>query len=95
MREAKSLAAGHSDLQTQLEQSREQVSVLEQQLEDCGTKCRQVAPLRKELEKLRNMTQSQEQKAARNQAELSSLETIVGLLHLREVKSHNPGVIVF
>ena len=58
---------------------------LEQQLKEKGAKCRELTSLRKKLEELQTVTQGQEQSLAQSQAELTSLETILALLHLREV----------
>ncbi|XP_058484472.1 coiled-coil domain-containing protein 18 isoform X2 [Solea solea] len=84
VREAKCLAAEHSDLQNQLKESRKQVLLLERQLEEHRAECREQASLRRELENLRSLTQSQDQRVGQSQAELSSLEAILALLHLRE-----------
>lgn len=88
-RQAKSAAAG---LQAQLEEAGEKALHLERQLMERGAEFRELASLRKELESLQTVTQSQEQRAAQShreaqqsQAELASLEAILALLHLREV----------
>lgn len=95
VRQAKCSAAERSDLQAQLEEARRQASLLEGQLVERGVECRELASLRRELEDLRTLTQSQEQRVAQShreaqqsQAELSSLEAILALLHLREVDEH-------
>ncbi|XP_031153874.1 coiled-coil domain-containing protein 18 isoform X2 [Sander lucioperca] len=87
-RQAKSAAAG---LQVQLEEAGEKALHLERQLMERGAEFRELASLRKELESLQTVTQSQEQRAAQShreaqqsQAELASLEAILALLHLRE-----------
>ncbi|XP_075954725.1 coiled-coil domain-containing protein 18 isoform X1 [Anarhichas minor] len=87
-RQVKSAAAG---LQTQLEEAGQKVLHLERQLIERGAEFRELASLRKELEKLRTLTQSQEQRdaqshreAQQSQAELAGLEAILSLLHLRE-----------
>ncbi|GLD51194.1 coiled-coil domain-containing protein 18 isoform X1, partial [Lates japonicus] len=87
VRQAKCSAAECSDLQAQLEEARRRASLLEGQL----VECRELASLRRELEDLRTLTQSQEQRVAQShreaqqsQTELSSLEAILALLHLRE-----------
>uniref|UniRef100_A0A8D3A116 Coiled-coil domain containing 18 n=1 Tax=Scophthalmus maximus TaxID=52904 RepID=A0A8D3A116_SCOMX len=87
VREAKCLAAERSDLQTQLEEARRRASLLERQFAES----RESASLRRELEDLRTLTLNQEQRVAQShreaqqsQAELSSLEATLALLHLRE-----------
>lgn len=87
--QAKCSAAESSDLQVQLEESRRRASLLERQLAEQGAECRESASLRRELENLKSVTQSQEQRAAQSQAELSNLEAILSLLHLREVQKYN------
>uniref|UniRef100_A0A4W6FE73 Coiled-coil domain containing 18 n=1 Tax=Lates calcarifer TaxID=8187 RepID=A0A4W6FE73_LATCA len=91
VRQGKCSAAERSDLQAQLEEARRRASLLEGQLVERGVECRELASLRRELEDLRTLTQSQEQRVAQShreaqqsQAELSSLEAILALLHLRE-----------
>ncbi|XP_022610747.1 coiled-coil domain-containing protein 18 [Seriola dumerili] len=91
VKQAKCSAAESSDLQAQLEEARQRASLLERQLVERGAECRELASLRRELEDLRTVTQSQEQKVAQShreaqqsQAELSSLENILALLHLQE-----------
>lgn len=76
-----------------MEEKEQKAVQLEQQLKEQGAKCRQLASLRKELEDLQALTRSQEQRvdqshreAQQSQAELASLETILTLLHLREVE---------
>lgn len=93
VRQAKSSAAERSDLQAQLEEAGRRASHLEQQLVERAADCRELASLRRELEDLQTLTQSQEQtvaqshrEAQRSQAELASLEAILALLHLREVE---------
>lgn len=90
VRLAKSASAG---LQTQLEEAGRKALHLEQQLMEKGAEFRELASLRKELEDLRTLTQSQEQRVAQSHreaqqshAELASLEAILALLHLREVE---------
>ncbi|KAA8587730.1 hypothetical protein FQN60_016592 [Etheostoma spectabile] len=87
-RQAKSAAAG---LQAQLEEARQKALHLEQQLMERGAELRELASLRKELESLQTVNQSQEQRvvqshreAQQSQAELASLEATLALLHLRE-----------
>lgn len=93
MKQIKSSAAECSDLQAQLQEAGRRASCLEQQLMACAVECKEMASLRRELEDLRTLTQSQEQRvdqshreAQQNQAELASLEAILALLHLREVE---------
>ncbi|XP_047446699.1 coiled-coil domain-containing protein 18 isoform X1 [Mugil cephalus] len=88
VRHAKATAAG---LQTKFEEAERRTSHLERQLVEQSAECREVASVRKELEDLRTQTHSQEQRATQSlreaqqsQAELSSLEAILALLHLRE-----------
>ncbi|XP_062413840.1 coiled-coil domain-containing protein 18, partial [Pungitius pungitius] len=88
LKEEVKCAAG---LQAQLEEAGQKVVHLERQLVERGAEFRELASLRKELENLRTLTRSQEQKvsqsqgeAQQSQAELASLEAILSLLHLRE-----------
>ncbi|XP_068458861.1 coiled-coil domain-containing protein 18 [Clinocottus analis] len=87
-RQVKSAAAG---LQAQLEDAGQKVLHLERQLMERGAEIREQASLRKELENLHTLTESQEQRVAQShreaqqsQAELASLDAILSLLHLRE-----------
>lgn len=92
VRQAKSAAAGH---QAQLEETERKAFHLERQLKERGAECRELASLRKELEDVRTLAQSQEQRmnqshreAQQSQADLASLEAILALLHLREVEEN-------
>lgn len=92
LRQARCLATEHSDLQAQLEETKQQASRLKRQLVEQEAECRELASVRRELEELRGLTQSQEQRltqslreAQQSRVELASLETILSLLHLREV----------
>lgn len=92
VRQANSLAAERSELQAQLEETRRRASYMERVLSERGAECRELASLRRELEELRTLSQSQEQRAAQchreaqqSRAELASLEATLALLHLREV----------
>ncbi|MEQ2194160.1 hypothetical protein XENOCAPTIV_024643, partial [Xenoophorus captivus] len=83
-------AAAH--LQAQLDQVGRKASQLEQQLSERGAECREMASLCREVEELRTLTRSQEQKVAQShreaeqsQAELASMEAILTLLHQQEV----------
>lgn len=87
---AKSTATG---LGAQLVDMEKQNLLLEGQLKEQGAKCREVASLCRQLEDQRALTQSHEQTAAQrhrecqqSQAELESLQAILSLLHLREVR---------
>lgn len=80
-------------LQAQLEEAGLKIVHLERQLMERGAAFGELASLRKELENLRTLTRSQEQKvsqshgeAEQSRAELASLEAILSLLHLREVE---------
>ncbi|XP_062284878.1 coiled-coil domain-containing protein 18 isoform X1 [Scomber scombrus] len=91
MKQAKSSAAERSALQAQLEEAGRRASYLEQQLVERAAECRETTSVRRELEDLRTLTQSQEQRVAQShieaqqsQAELASLEATLALLHLRE-----------
>ncbi|XP_047223128.1 coiled-coil domain-containing protein 18 [Girardinichthys multiradiatus] len=82
-------AAAH--LQAQLDQVGQKASLLEQQLSERGAECRAMASLCREVEELRTLTRSQEQKVAQShreaeqsQAELASMEAILALLHQQE-----------
>lgn len=95
LRQTKCLVAERSDLQAQLEESGQRASHLERQLMEREAECRELAFLRRELQNLQVLTQSQEQKVAQSlreaqqsQVELASLEAILALLHLREVERH-------
>ncbi|XP_044076253.1 coiled-coil domain-containing protein 18 isoform X2 [Siniperca chuatsi] len=88
VRQAKSAASG---LQAQLEEAGRKALHLDRQLMERGVECRELVSLRKELEDLQTLTQSQEQRVAQShretqqsQAELASLEALLALLHLRE-----------
>ncbi len=92
VRQAKSAAAG---LQDQLEEAGQKALHLERQRLEQGAECRKLAFLHKELEDLRTLNQSQEQRVAQShreaqqsQTELTSLEAILALLHLREVEKN-------
>lgn len=96
LRQTKCLAAERSDLKAQLGEAGQRASHLERQLMDREAECRELASLRRELENLQVLTQSQEQKVAQSlreaqqtQVELASLEAILALLHLREVERHS------
>lgn len=89
------MAAERSDFQTKLEEAAQRASHLQRQLVEREAECREQGPLRRQLEDLRVLTQSQEQKVAQSlreaqqsQVELASLEAILALLHLREVERH-------
>lgn len=76
-----------------MKEMEQKVSDLEQRLKEHGAKCRELASLRNRVDELQSLTQSQEQSMAQSQreaqqkqAELASLEAILGLLHLREVE---------
>nr|XP_020442116.1 uncharacterized protein LOC109951779 [Monopterus albus] len=91
VRQAKCLITQRSDLQAQLEEAEGRALHLEGQLVERGAECRELASLRRELENLRGLSQSQEQRVAQShrdaqqcQVELASLEAILALLHLRE-----------
>lgn len=90
--EVKQFKAAAASLQAQIEEAGHKASHLERQLMERGAECRDVASLRRELEDLRTVTHSQEQKVAQSQkeaqqsqTELAGLEAILALLHLREV----------
>ncbi|XP_053185559.1 coiled-coil domain-containing protein 18 [Scomber japonicus] len=91
VKQTKSSAAEHSALQAKLEEAGRRASYLEQQLVERAAECREMASVRRELEDLRTLSQSQEQRVAQShreaqqsQAELASLEGTLALLHLRE-----------
>ena len=93
VKQTKSSAAEHSALQAKLEEAGRRASYLEQQLVERAAECREMASVRRELEDLRTLSQSQEQRVAQShreaqqsQAELASLEGTLALLHLREVE---------
>lgn len=84
-KEVQQAKAAAADLRAQVEDTGGKASQLERQLVERGTESR-------ELEELRTLTRSQEQRATQilreaqqNQAELASLEAILALLHLQEV----------
>lgn len=90
--EVKQFKAAAASLQAQIEEAGHKALHLERQLMERGAECRDVASLRRELEDLRAVTHSQEQKVAQSQkeaqqsqTELAGLEAILSLLHLREV----------
>lgn len=89
------MAADRSDLQAQLEGAERRASHLERELGARVAECRELASLQRELNDLRALTQSQEQRVAQShreaqqsKAELASLEAILALLHRQEVGSH-------
>lgn len=89
LRQATAATAG---LQAQIEEAGRKTSHLEQQVAERGAEYREVTSLRRELENLRTLTHSQEQRVAhcqkeaqQSQAELASLEAILALLHVKEV----------
>uniref|UniRef100_A0A3Q4M603 Coiled-coil domain containing 18 n=1 Tax=Neolamprologus brichardi TaxID=32507 RepID=A0A3Q4M603_NEOBR len=89
--EVKQFKTAAASLQAQIEEAGHKASHLERQLMERGAECRDVASLRRELEDLRAVTHSQEQKVAQSQkeaqqsqTELAGLEAILALLHLRE-----------
>lgn len=91
-RRAKTSAAEYSDLQAQLEDAERRSSDLRRQLTERSAECRELGSLRKEVEDLRAVTKNQElclaqsrRAAQQSQAEATSLEAILSLLHLREV----------
>ena len=93
MRQAKCSATERSELGAQLEEVRRQASLMERQLVEQGAEGRELVSLRREVEDLRTLTQSQEQRVAQSQREaqqsleeLSGLEAVLALLHLREVE---------
>lgn len=84
--EVKQFEAVAANLQAQIEEAGRKASHLERQLAERGAACR-------ELENLRAVTHSQEQRVAQSQkeaqqsqTELASLEAVLALLHLREVE---------
>lgn len=90
VRRANAASAG---FQAQMKEMEQKVSDLEQRLKEHGAKCRELASLRNRVDELQSLTQNQEQSMAQSQreaqqkqAELASLEAILGLLHLREVE---------
>lgn len=90
LQQAKFAATG---LGAQLVDMEKQNLLLEAQLKEQGAKCREVVSLRRQLEDQRALTQSHEQTTAQrhrecqqSQAELESLQAILSLLHLREVR---------
>lgn len=90
LRQAKSAALG---LKAQVEDMEQKILLLDGQLKEQGGKCKELASIRRQLEDQRALTQSQEQKVAQSlreaqqsQAELESLQAILSLLHLREVR---------
>lgn len=92
LQQAKSTA---TVLGAQLVEMEKQNLLLEGQLKEQGAKCREVASLRRQLENQRALTQNHEQTAAQrhrecqqSQAELESLQAILSLLHLREVRKN-------
>ncbi|KAJ8011364.1 hypothetical protein DPEC_G00057380 [Dallia pectoralis] len=79
------------ELQGCLEEAAQRTSRLEMELGERAFASRDLAALRRETEELRALTQSQEQRLAQchreaqqRQAEMTSLESILALLHLRE-----------
>lgn len=90
LRQAKSAALG---LKAQVEDMEQKILLLDGELKEQGGKCRELASLRRQLQDQRALTQSQEQKVAQSlrearesRAELESLQAILSLLHLREVR---------
>ncbi|XP_019733265.1 coiled-coil domain-containing protein 18 [Hippocampus comes] len=90
-RRAKTSAAEYSDLQAQLEDAERRSSDFRRQLTERSADCRELGSLRKEVEDLRAVTKNQElclaqsrRVAQQSQAEATSLEAILSLLHLRE-----------
>ncbi|XP_028974833.2 coiled-coil domain-containing protein 18 isoform X1 [Esox lucius] len=78
-------------LQARLEEAAQRASRLEMELGGRASASRDLASLRRETEDLRALVQCQEQRLAQchreaqqSQAEMASLEGILGLLHLRE-----------
>ncbi|XP_051944107.1 coiled-coil domain-containing protein 18 isoform X1 [Hippocampus zosterae] len=90
-RRAKASAAEYSDLQAQLEDAERRSSDLRRQLTERSAECRELGSLREEVEDLRVVTKNQElclaqsrRATQQSQAEATSLEAILSLLHLRE-----------
>lgn len=95
------MAPERSDLQAQLEEAGQRASHLGRQLMEREAECREMASLRRELENLHVLTQSQERRVAQSlreaqqsQVELASLEAILALLHLREVERHSVNIVI-
>ncbi|XP_054625230.1 coiled-coil domain-containing protein 18 isoform X1 [Dunckerocampus dactyliophorus] len=91
VRQTKTLAAKHSEVQAQLEDAGRRSADLWRQLIERSAECKELVSLRKELEDLRTLIKNQEQclahshrAAQQSQAETVSLEAIISLLHLRE-----------
>ncbi|KAM6989144.1 coiled-coil domain-containing protein 18 [Tautogolabrus adspersus] len=92
--QAESVAAG---FKAQLEEAGRKALYLEGRLKEQGAECRELASLRKQLEELQTLTQSQEHRVAQSHreaqqshAELASLEAALTLLHLREAAVGGP-----
>ena len=86
------MAAEKADLEACLEEARRRASRMERELDERSAEGKELASLRKELDELRALSQTQEQRVAQShresqqsQAELASLEAILALLHLKEV----------
>lgn len=93
MEELQQAKSSATSLQAQLVDLEKRNLLLEGQLKEQVAKCREVASLRRQLEDQRALTHSHEQTAAQShrqcqqsQAELESLQAILSLLHLREVR---------
>lgn len=86
-----SLSAERLHLQSQVQQLSDQLKQLHKELADKETQLQEAASLRRENEDLRLLTACQEQRVAQahrekelDRTELTSLESILDLLHLRE-----------
>lgn len=82
-------------LQSQVQQLSDQLKPLERELAEKEAQLQEVAGLKRENEDLRLLTACQEQRVAQahrereqDRAELASLESVLDLLHLREVLEH-------
>lgn len=92
--EVRQANAASTGFQAQIKEMEQNVSDLEKRLKEHGAKCKEMASLRTRVDELQSLTRSQQQNVAQsqreaqqNQAELASLEAILALLHLREVRS--------
>lgn len=91
--EVRQANAASTGFQAQMKEMEQTVSDLEKRLKEHGAKCRELASLRNRVEELQSLTQSQQQnmaqcqrEAQQNQDELASLEAVLALLHLRDVR---------
>lgn len=89
---SESLSTENVQLQAQVQQLSDQLKQLQRELTEKEAQLQEMAGLRKENEDLRLLTACQEQRVAnahrekeQDRDELTSLESILDLLHLREV----------